>query len=96
MQDSGLETIQSKKIDQQNINSIDDQNESIVSFIEDVPVYLNDAMRRFIDNHPNWDQHRLMQAAISGYLLEKGVTSVEIRRFYTQSMFCKRSMSGSI
>ena len=96
MQNSGLETIQSKKIDQQNSISINDQNESIVSFIEDVPVYLNDAMRKYLDDHPNWDQHRLMQAAISGYLLEKGVTSREMRRFYTQSMFCKRSMSGSI
>ena len=56
----------------------------------------NEAMRKYIDDHPNWDQHRLMQAAISGYLLEKGVTSSEMRRFYTQSMFCKRSMSGSI
>ncbi len=96
MQNSGLETIQSKKIDHQNSISINDQKESIVSFIEDVPVYLNEAMRKYIDDHPNWDQHRLMQAAISGYLLEKGVTSIEMRRFYTQSMFSKRSMSGSI
>ena len=96
MQNSGLETIQSKKIDQQTSITIDDQNESIVSFIEDVPVYLNDAMRRFIDDHPNWDQHRLMQAAISGYLLEKGGTSLEMRRFYTQSMLCKKSMRGNI
>ena len=96
MQNSGLETIQSKKIDQPNSISIDDQNDSIVSFIEDVPAYLNDAMRKYIDDHPNWDQHRLMQAAISGYLLEKGVTSLEMRRFYSQSMFCKRSMRGSI
>ena len=96
MQKSGLETIQSKKIDHQNSISINDQKESIVSFIEDVPAYLNEAMRKYIDDHPNWDQHRLMQAAISGYLLEIGVTSLEMRRFYTQSMFCKRSMSGSI
>ena len=96
MQNSGLETIQSKKIDHHNSISINDQNESIVSFIEDVPAYLNEAMRKYIDDHPNWDQHRLMQAAISGYLMERGVTSLEMRRFYTQSMFCKRSMSGSI
>ena len=96
MQNSGLETIQSKKIHHQHSTSINDQKESIVSFIEDVPAYLNEAMRKYIDDHPNWDQHRLMQAAISGYLLEKGVTSLEMRRFYTQSMFCKRSMSGSI
>ena len=96
MQNSGLETIQSKKIDPKNSISINDQNESIVSFIADVPAYLNDAMRKYIDDHPNWDQHRLMQAAISGYLLEKGVASLEIRRFYSQSMFCKRSMRGGI
>ncbi|KGG22389.1 DUF2811 domain-containing protein [Prochlorococcus marinus] len=96
MHNPGLETIQQKIIDQRKSLSIDSETESIVSFIEDVPVYLNDAIRKFIDEHPNWDQHRLMQAAISGYLLEKGVTSIEMRRFYSQSMFCKKSMRGNI
>ena len=96
MHNPGLETMQQKKIDQNKKLSINSQTESIVSFIEDVPVYLNDAIRKFIDDHPNWDQHRLMQAAISGYLLEKGVTSIEMRRFYSQSMFCKKSMRGDI
>ena len=96
MHNPGLETKQKKKIDQRKWLSINSKTESIVSFIEDVPVYLNDAIRKFIDEHPNWDQHRLMQAAISGYLLEKGVTSIEMRRFYSQSMFCKKSMRGNI
>ena len=96
MHNPGLETIQQKIIDQRKSLSIDSETESTISFIEDVPVYLNDAIRKFIDEHPNWDQHRLMQAAISGYLLEKGVTSIEMRRFYSQSMFCKKSMRGNI
>ena len=96
MHNPGLETIQQKIIDQRKSLSLDSETESIISFIEDVPVYLNDAIRKFIDEHPNWDQHRLMQAAISGYLLEKGVTSIEMRRFYSQSMFCKKSMRGNI
>ena len=96
MHNPGLETMQQKKIDQNKSLSINSQTESIVSFIEDVPVYLNDAMRKYLDDHPNWDQHRLMQAAISGYLLEKGVTSLEMRSFYTQSMLCKKSMRGNI
>ena len=96
MHNPSLETIQQKKIDQRKSLSINSQTESIVSFIEDVPVYLNDAMRKYLDDHPSWDQHRLMQAAISGYLLEKGVTSLEMRRFYTQSMLCKKSMRGNI
>ena len=96
MQNSRLETIQQNKIDQRKSLSTNSQTESIISFIEDVPVYLNDAIRTFIEEHPNWDQHRLMQAAISGYLLEKGVTSIEMRRFYSQSMFCKKSMRGKL
>ena len=96
MHNPGLEAVQLKKLDQRKSLSINSKTESIVSFIEDVPVYLNDAIRKFIDEHPNWDQHRLMQAAISGYLLEKGVTSIEMRRFYSQSMFCKKSMRGNI
>ena len=96
MHNPRLETIQQEKIYQRKSLSINGQTESIVSFIEDVPVYLNDAIRKFIDEQPNWDQHRLMQAAISGYLLEKGVTSLEMRRFYTQSMLCKKSMRGNI
>ena len=96
MHNPGLESIRQKIIDQRKSLSIDSETESLVSFIEDVPVYLNDAIRKFIDEHPNWDQHRLMQAAISGYLLEKGVTSIEMRRFYSQSMFCKKSMRGNI
>ena len=96
MHNPRLETIKQKTIDQRKSLSIDSQTESIISFIEEVPLYLNDAIRKFIDEHPNWDQHRLMQAAISGYLLEKGVTSIEMRRFYSQSMFCKKSMRGNI
>ena len=96
MHNPGVETMQQKIIDQRKSLSIDIETESIISFIEEVPVYLNDAIRKFIDEHPNWDQHRLMQAAISGYLLEKGVTSIEMRRFYSQSMFCKKSMRGNI
>ena len=96
MQNSGIETIQKQKIDKRQRLSMNSQSESVVSFVEDVPVYLNDAMRKFLDDHPNWDQHRLIQAAISGYLLDKGVTSLEMRRFYSQSMFCKKSMRGNI
>ena len=96
MHNPGLETIQQKIIDQRKSLSFDSETESIISFVEDVPVYLNDPIRKFIYEHPNCDQHRLMQAAISGYLLEKGVTSIEMRRFYSQSMFCKKSMRGNI
>ena len=71
-------------------------NDDLVSFIEKVPTHLNDAMSIFMDEHPNWDQYRLVQAAISGFLVQKGVSSREINRIYAQSMFCKKAFSRNL
>ena len=71
-------------------------NDGLVSFIQEVPDYLNEAMSAFIDKYPNWDQYRLMEAAISGYLLDKGTDSREINRLYFKSMFCKKAFGQSL
>ena len=71
-------------------------NNDVVSFIEEVPSPLNDAMSNFMDEHPNWDQYRLIQAAISGFLVQKGVSTREINRIYSQSMFCRKAFSKSL
>ena len=96
MQSLSLETIQKKSIDQKATQSISNENDLLVSFVQEIPVYLKEAMSAFIDKHPNWDQYRLMQAAISGYLLEKGVYSREINRLYFKSMFCKKVFVQSL
>tara|TARA_Y100001968_G_scaffold327318_1_gene372086 strand:+ start:8290 stop:8571 length:282 start_codon:yes stop_codon:yes gene_type:complete len=88
MQSLEQETIQQRNLDQTENLSINDE---LVSFIQEIPEYLTDAISSFIDKHPNWDQYRLMQAAISGYLLQKGVDSREINRLYFESMFCKKA-----
>ncbi len=93
MQSLALETIQQKEIDQSTNSSTNTKEDVLVSFIQEIPDYLKVAMSTFIDKHPNWDQYRLMQAAISGYLLEKGVDSREINRLYFKSMFCKKAFS---
>ena len=69
--------------------------DDVVSFIEEVPSHLKDAMSNFMDEHPNWDQYRLIQAAISGFLIQKGVSTREINRIYSQSMFCRKAFSTS-
>ena len=28
-------------------------------------------MREFISSHPNWDQYRLLQAALAGFLFQR-------------------------
>tara|TARA_Y100001968_G_scaffold249526_1_gene234338 strand:+ start:248 stop:517 length:270 start_codon:yes stop_codon:yes gene_type:complete len=74
--------------------SSSDQDHSI-SFVQEIPTYLKEAIASFIEEHPNWDQYRLIQAAIAGYLLQKGVDTREINRIYSQSMFCKKAFGQS-
>tara|TARA_Y100001968_G_scaffold106110_1_gene95980 strand:+ start:679 stop:960 length:282 start_codon:yes stop_codon:yes gene_type:complete len=93
MQSLAQEKIQKIEIDQTESFSI---NGELVSFIQEIPEYLKDAMSAFIYKYPNWDQYRLMEAAISGYLLDKGVESREINRLYFKSMFCKKAFGQSL
>ena len=37
-----------------------------------LPGNLAQAMSQFIEAHPQWDQYRLMQAALAGFLLQQG------------------------
>ena len=73
--------------------SIDD---SLISFLAEVPPSIKEAMEAFIDDHPNWDQYRLIQAALSGFLIQNGVDSRSINRLYCQNMFSKRSFGKSL
>tara|TARA_B100000579_G_C22292295_1_gene603320 strand:+ start:189 stop:479 length:291 start_codon:yes stop_codon:yes gene_type:complete len=96
MQSLSLETIQKKSIDEKGNSSISNENDLLVSFVQEIPAYLEEAMTAFIEKHPNWDQYRLLQAAISGYLLDKGVYSREINQFYFKSMVCKKVFVQSL
>jgi len=60
---------------------------AMVSLRADVPEALLVSMRGFIDAHPNWDQYRLFQAALAGFLVQNGVQSREVTRCYLANMF---------
>ncbi len=70
--------------------------DSLVSFMAEVPEPLKNAMASFIESHPNWDQYRLMQAALSGFLVQNGVESRSINRIYCENMFSKKSFGKSL
>ena len=55
-----------------------------VSMRADVPEPL---MQGFIEAHPNWDQYRLFQAALAGFLVQNGVQTREITRCYLANLF---------
>ena len=69
------------------------EDESIVSFHAEVPANLQVAMNNFIERYPNWDQYRLIQAALAGFLVQNGVKSRSITRLYVGNMFSISSIS---
>jgi hypothetical protein len=59
----------------------------MVSLMAEVPAPLLQAMRSFIDNHPNWDQYRLFQAALAGFLVQHAPGDRAITRCYLANLF---------
>jgi len=62
--------------------------EEVVSFNCELNENLQNALSEFINNHPNWDQYRLIQAAIAGFLMQKGFhNNRNLTRLYVGNMF---------
>lgn len=59
----------------------------MVSLRADVPEALLAAMGDFIERHPNWDQYRLFQAALAGFLVQNGVQERGVTRCYLANLF---------
>lgn len=58
-----------------------------VSLRAEVPASLLEAMRTFLDHHPNWDQYRLFQAALAGFLVQQGSRDRAVIRCYLANLF---------
>ena len=65
-------------VNQKNINN----KEEIISFKCDLQENLQQAMNKFVEDHPNWDQYRILQAAIAGFLMQKGFQNRDLTRLY--------------
>ncbi len=76
--------------------SKNEHGDSLISFLAEVPTPLKKAMEAFIETHPNWDQYRLIQAALSGFLVQSGVESRAINRMYCENMFSKKSFGKNL
>ena len=67
------------------------ESEDIISFQTEIPRPIQQAMKVYIEKHPNWDQYRLLQAALSGFLIQNGISSRLITRLYICNMFGSHS-----
>ena len=69
-----------------NSGSVNKKDE-IISFNCELHEKLQRAMNDFVEKHPNWDQYRILQAAISGFLMQKGFQNRDLTRVYIGNMF---------
>tara|TARA_A100001388_G_C28492173_1_gene367580 strand:- start:212 stop:457 length:246 start_codon:yes stop_codon:yes gene_type:complete len=63
------------------------EEDEIISFKCELHESLQHAMNKFVEEHPNWDQYRLLQAAIAGFLMQKGFQNRDLTRLYIGNMF---------
>jgi hypothetical protein len=61
--------------------------DEVISFKCELQENLQKAMNEFVEKHPNWDQYRILQAAIAGFLMQKGFQSRDLTRLYIGNMF---------
>lgn len=66
----------------------------MVSLRAEVPEPLLQSMRGFIEAHPHWDQYRLFQAALAGFLVQNGLQSREVTRCYLANLFPQKTGFG--
>tara|TARA_B100000902_G_scaffold61791_1_gene68796 strand:- start:88 stop:351 length:264 start_codon:yes stop_codon:yes gene_type:complete len=67
------------------------ESEDTISFQTEIPKHIQQAMKVYIEEHPNWDQYRLLQAALAGFLIQNGISSRLITRLYIGNMFGSHS-----
>ena len=67
--------------------NLEEKKDEIISFKCELHENLQLAMNDFLEKHPNWDQYRILQAAISGFLMQKGFQSRNLTRLYVGNMF---------
>ena len=70
------------------VNPIDlNKKDEVISFKCELQENLQKAMNEFVEKHPYWDQYRILQAAIAGFLMQKGFHDRNLTRLYIGNMF---------
>jgi hypothetical protein len=78
------------------MSEIPDHAPSHVSIENQMPEDLFEAMREFIRLHPQWDQYRLMQAALAGFLFQHGSPDRAVARHYLDGLFQRGALAAPV
>ena len=68
---------------------------SYVSVVNEFPEDLYLAMGDFISGHPQWDQYRLMQAALAGFLFQQGCNNRAVAQHYLNGLFRRETTTAN-
>ncbi|MDV3349936.1 DUF2811 domain-containing protein [Leptolyngbyaceae cyanobacterium CCMR0082] len=58
-----------------------------VSIMATIPEALHTSVTQYIEAHPAWSQERVMQAALSLFLLQNGTNQAQVSEVYLDSLF---------
>ncbi len=80
------------QLEEVSLANVDQSEDCIISFQSRLPLSINKAMKDFLEHYPNWDQYRLVQAALAGFLIQNGIKSRSLNRLYIGNMFGSSSL----
>ena len=66
----------------------------VVLIIDDLPEGISERLQSFLMQRPGWSQKRVMQNALSLFLLQNGVDDRAVSQLYLESMFPSRQSEG--
>ena len=67
------------------------QKDEVISFKCELQENLQEAMKKFVEEHPNLDQYEIIHRAIAGFLMEKGFHNREITKLFVGVKYFQRN-----
>lgn len=61
--------------------------QATISTLAEIPEDLHEALKFYLESHPDWDQDRVFVAALSLFLLQNGDCDRRTARVYLDSLF---------
>ncbi|MEA5619134.1 DUF2811 domain-containing protein [Cronbergia sp. UHCC 0137] len=58
-----------------------------VNISTEVPETLQESLESYLATHPDWDQNRVLKAALSLFLLQNGDSDRRAARVYLETLF---------
>jgi Protein of unknown function (DUF2811) len=58
-----------------------------VRIFTEIPETLHESLKNYLETHPDWDENRVLTAALSLFLLQNGDSDRRAARVYLETLF---------